>query len=120
MVSGFKKLKVWQKAADFVVLIYEVSGRFPQREIYGLTSQIRRAGVSISGNIAEGSGKFSDAEFKRFLCISYGSVKEVETCLIMCDRLRYLGSGEFEILLNDCCEISKMLAGLIKYFENKK
>ncbi len=119
MVSDFKELKVWQKAIEFVVLVYKLSAGFPKCEIYGLTSQIRRAAVSVTGNIAEGSGKFSSADFKRFLCISFGSLKEVENYLIIANRLEYLNDEGLKCAKRDCDEVGKMLNGLIKYLKEK-
>ena len=113
-----KDLKVWQKSIDMVVEIYLATSSFPKEELYGLTSQIRRASVSIPSNIAEGYGRFSEKELVRFLFISLGSASEVETQLIICNRLNYLKKEDFDhlSLLNN--EIIKMLAGLIKSKNN--
>ena len=113
-----KDLKVWQKSIDMVVEIYLATSTFPKDELYGLTSQIRRASVSIPSNIAEGYGRFSDKELIRFLFISLGSASEVETQLIICNRLNYLLEKDFNnlSLLNN--EIIKMLAGLIRSKNN--
>jgi len=83
-----KDLKVWQKSIDLVTDIYAITNRFPKEEMHGLTSQIRRAAVSISSNIAEGSGRFSDKELVRFLFISLGSSSELETQLIIYRRFK--------------------------------
>ena len=109
-----KDLKVWQKSIDMVVEIYHLTSNFPKEELYGLTSQIRRASVSIPSNIAEGYGRFSDKELVRFLFISLGSASEVETQLIICNRLNYLLEKDFNNLSQLNNEIIKMLAGLIK------
>jgi four helix bundle protein len=113
-----KDLKVWQKSIDFVVEIYEATSTFPKEEIYGLTSQIRRASVSVPSNIAEGYGRFSDKELIRFLFISLGSASEVETQLIICNRLNYLKEIDFNHLSQFNNEIIKMLAGLIRSKNN--
>lgn len=86
---NFRNLKIYQRAVSYAVEIYKLSRRFPKDELYGLTSQIRRAVTSISLNIAEGSGNSSEKEFKRFLEIALRSVYEVITCLEIAVRLGY-------------------------------
>ena len=86
MSNSYRDLKVWQKSMDLVVRIYEVTGNFPQSETYGLTSQIRRAAVSVPSNIAEGKGR-SDKDFSRFLLQARGSVWEAETQVEIALRL---------------------------------
>jgi len=113
-----KDLIVWQKAIDFVVDIYISTNNFPKEEVYGLTSQLRRAAVSIPSNIAEGYGRFSDKELIHFLFISLGSASEIETQLIISHRLNFLKDEEFEKLNNLNVEIIKMLASLIKSKNN--
>lgn len=113
-----KDLKVWQKSIDMVVEIYRTTSSLPKEELYGLTSQIRRASVSIPSNIAEGYGRFSEKELVRFLFISLGSASEVETQLIICYRLDYLQEKEFNYLSQLNNEIIKMLAGLIRSKNN--
>ena len=120
MTSDFKNLKVWQKAMSFAELIYKSTGRFPTSERYGLTSQIRRAVVSISANIAEGCGKSTKKDFIRFLHIAYGSVKEVENYLILASRLNYLNSNQVEEANLRCQEVSKMLFSFIRVLKNGK
>lgn len=120
MTSDFKNLKVWQKAMSFAELIYKSTGRFPTSERYGLTSQIRRAVVSISANIAEGCGKSTKKDFIRFLHIAYGSVKEVENYIILASRLGYLNSNQVEEANLRCQEVSKMLFSLIRTLKNGK
>ena len=120
MTSDFKQLKVWQKAMSFAELIYQYTGRFPTSERYGLQSQIRRAVVSISANIAEGCGKSTRKDFIRFLHIAYGSVKEVENYLILASRLNYLNSKQVEEATPRCHEVSKMLFSLIRTLKNGK
>lgn len=113
-----KDLKVWQKSIEMVVDIYLATSSFPKEELYGLTSQIRRASVSIPSNIAEGYGRFSNKELVRFLFISLGSASEVETQLIICNRLNYMQEKEFNYLSQLNNEIIKMLAGLIRSKNN--
>ncbi len=85
-----QKLDLWKKAIDFVVSIYKVTEHFPQEEKFGLTSQLRRAAISIVANIAEGAGRRSSKEFRQFLSHSQGSASEVDTKLVIAHRLRYL------------------------------
>ncbi|MCL5033330.1 MAG: four helix bundle protein [Thermotogae bacterium] len=95
---------------DLVEFIYRLTEAFPQKEIYGLTNQIRRAVVSVPSNIAEGAARSSEKEFSKFLYISLGSLSEVETQLIIAQRLKYIGNYDDSLLI----EIRKMLIGLIK------
>jgi len=109
-----KDLILWQKSVDFVVEVYKLTNSFPKEEIYGLTSQIRRSAVSISSNIAEGYGRHSDKELVRFLFISLGSASEIETQLLISQRLKFLDNESFEKLNRDILEIIRMLSALIK------
>lgn len=112
-----KDLEVWKKSIDTVIEIYRLSDAFPKLEIYGLTSQLRRAAVSIPSNIAEGAARGSDKEFLYFLNIASGSLAEVETQIIIAKRLGYVTTEEQ--ILESVKTIRKMLAGLIKYLKNK-
>ncbi len=96
--------------------IYKVTKNFPKEEKFGLISQIRRCSVSISSNIAEGAGRFSDNEFRQFLNISFGSCSEMETQLIISQNLGYLAKDEFEAISSDLNEIQRMIFTLIKKF----
>jgi len=113
-MHNFRKLKVYQKAIDFSVLIYELTKTFPKEELFGLTSQIRRAVVSISLNIAEGSGNKSSKEFKRFLEIALRSTYEVMSCLEIALKLNYLKEENHKILIADADEIAAMIVGFSK------
>ena len=118
-VKSYKELLVWQKSIDLVVQIYLLTEEFPKEEIYGLTSQIRRASVSISSNIAEGRYRGTKADFVRFLRMSYGSGAELETQLEIAKRLlktRSLNYNKVEGLLE---EVMKMLNVIIKKLETK-
>jgi len=97
---------------ELTVSIYRMSRQFPSEELYGLTSQLRRAAVSIPSNIAEGQGRGSDKEFVRFLSIAYGSLQETETQVMLAGRLGYLGKGPEQTLLNQCAEVARLLNGL--------
>ncbi len=113
-MKDFKSLKIWQKGINLVVDIYKISKEFPQEESYGLTSQMRRSAVSIPSNIAEGSGRNSDKEFKRFLDISLGSLFELETQIIIACELEYLSDNDFNNLSEKVQEEQKMISGLQK------
>jgi four helix bundle protein len=105
-----KDLIVWQKAMDLVEEVYELTDRMPKSEIYGLTSQIRRAAVSIPSNIAEGAARNHDKEFLQFLYVSLGSIAELETQLLLAERLKLVQKAPLENL----SEIKKLLLGLIR------
>lgn len=96
-MKDFKNLKVWQQEIKVVIDIYKVSTNFPHEELYGLTSQMRRSAISISSNIAEGSGRNSDKDFYRFLDISLGSSFELETQIIISHELGFLSNDDFAL-----------------------
>jgi len=114
MGHNFRELKVWARAMDFVTEIYTLTRAFPKEEIYGLTSQLRRAATSIALNIAEGSGASSNAEFIRFLEMARRSVYEVITALEIAQRLKYCKEEQVAPLTKEANEIAAMLSGLIK------
>jgi four helix bundle protein len=111
MSFKFEELTVYQKAIDFVNAIYTLTKKFPNDETFALTSQLRRAAVSISLNIAEGSAR-SKKDFGRFIDMARGSVFECVTILKIALRQNYLSQSEFNNLENDLIELSKMLSGL--------
>jgi four helix bundle protein len=111
-MEDFKDLKVWHKAHDLTLLIYEKTRGFPKEEIYGLTSQIRRAASSIGANIAEGCGRRSDPEMKRFVQIARGSASELEYHLLLAKDLCFLSADEFSTLEAKILEIQRMLTAL--------
>jgi four helix bundle protein len=113
-MRDFHDLKVWAKAHQFVLALYKATARFPQREIYGLTSQIRRAGVSIAANIAEGCGRNSEHEFARFLEIAMGSACEVQYHLLLARDLSLLEISEYTHLEEQVTEIKRMLMSLFR------
>ena len=112
-MANFKELLVWQKSINFVTEIYQVTNDFPKDEMYGLTSQIRRASISIPSNIAEGNSRRSVADYLQFLKIARGSCAEVETQLIIAQNLKFLSQEHYLKLNQNIIEISKMLNGLI-------
>lgn len=107
----FRKLNVWNKAMDFVEEVYKITSRFPSKELYGLTSQLRRAVTSIAMNIAEGSGADSDAEFNRFLTIALRSNYELMCGVEIAERLSYCNLSNTEPLLEKLDELAAMLSG---------
>jgi four helix bundle protein len=111
-MEDFKELKVWAKAHQLTLAIYRITRTFPKDEMYGLTSQIRRASASIGANIAEGCGRRSDPEMKRFVQIARGSANELEYHLLLARDLQYLAVEEFTLLEATVLEIQRMLAGL--------
>lgn len=115
-MHNYKELKVWQKAMDFVVTVYAATRDFPKDELYGLTSQLRKAAVSIPANIAEGAGCDSDAEFARFLDIANRSSYECVVHLQIAERLNYLEKTVAQALVGEAEEISRMLVGLIRHY----
>ena len=113
MVSkSYRDLIAWQKSMDLVEMIYTITRTFPKEELYGLTSQVRRAAVSIPSNIAEGEGRNSKKEFSQFLSIAYGSLSEVETQIMIANRLRYTENNKCEAVMKSCTEIGKIINGL--------
>jgi four helix bundle protein len=102
MMGGrdYRDLVVWQEAMDLVVLVYRTSGDCPKQEQYGLTSQIRRAAVSVPANVAEGQGRRTNRDFRDFLSIAHGSLREVETHACIANRLGYLPEQELAKLID--------------------
>ena len=113
-MRNYKNYTVWQNAHQLTLLIYNLTKQFPKEELFGLTSQLRRATSSIPTNIAEGSGRESDADFRRFLIIAHGSATEVEYLFFLCFELNYFSNEEY-LRLNEIIEIlRKQLHTLIK------
>ena len=112
-VKNYQELIVWQKAMDLVEEVYTVSKCFPREEIYGLTSQLRRAAVSIPSNVAEGQGRRTTPDFLRHLSIGYGSLREVETQILIATRLRYLAQGKCQEVMSMAAEVERLLNGLM-------
>ena len=112
-MRDFRKLIVWQKSHQLTLAIYKVTEPFPKHELYGLTSQIRRASASIPANIAEGSGRAGEIEFARFLQISMGSANEVAYFLILAHDLSYINDQTFHQLAEGTDEVQRMLRAFI-------
>src|ERR1044072_4012276 len=113
-------LDVWKKSIDFVIEVYKATEVLPKEEKFGLTSQIRRASVSIPANIAEGAGRRSDKELMHFLSNAQGSASEVETELIIAFKLGYLQKTSFENLILALDEIGRLITGLSNYLRKKE
>jgi four helix bundle protein len=113
-MEDFKDLKVWTKAHDLTLLVYQLTRAFPREEMYGLTSQLRRAASSIGANIAEGCGRRSDGEMRRFLQIARGSASELEYHFLLARDLQFLNGDEFKDLEGKVLEVQRMLASLVQ------
>jgi four helix bundle protein len=115
MAQNYRDLLVWQKAIDLTVCIYKLTQSFPNSELYGLTSQMRRATVSVASNIAEGRGRLNPAEFRQFLGLAQGSLFELRTQLLVTRKLGFASGESFKEadLLSE--EVSKMLRTFIQW-----
>jgi four helix bundle protein len=111
-----KDLDIWKRGIGFVAKVYKSTTMFPKEEIYGLTSQIRRAGISYPSNIAEGAARSSKKEFAQFLYIALGSLSEAETQLIIAEKLGYLNAKD---LLEEIESLRRMTLSFIKYIKSK-
>jgi len=115
----YKKLGTWKRAIDMVLLVYDVTRKFPKEENWGLSLQLRRAVVSISVNIAEGCGRRTSKDYISFLHNAMGSCKEVESELFAAEKLKYISKDELDNLLKELDEIGKMINGVISYISDK-
>ena len=118
-VNSYRDLQVWQKATDLVVESYRLTKLLPKSETYGLASQIQRAAVSVPANIAEGHGREHLGDYLHHLSVATGSLMELETHLIIANKLAYIKDRELEPVLLRTAEVSRMLAGLTKALRNK-
>ena len=116
-LSDYKQLKVWEKSHQLTLDVYRTTASFPKEEMYGLTSQIKRAAGSIPANIAEGSGRGSSAELIRFLRIATGSAYELEYHILLAYEVEFLNEGDYQVLNDQIVEIKRMLNGLIRSLE---
>jgi four helix bundle protein len=114
-VSGtYKDLEAWQCAMALVLEVYRNTAKFPREEMFGLTTQLRRAAVSVASNIVEGKGRFSDRELSQFLGVARGSVFEIETQVTIARDLGFLTEIQIQELLKRCGEVGRLLNGLIR------
>jgi len=115
-MKNFKELLVWQKAHAVTLAVYGITRDFPREELYGLTSQSRRASASIGANIAEGCGRRSDGEMCRYLQIARGSASELEYHVLLAHDLHFLSDTDFRWLSQQADELQRMLTALIQRF----
>ncbi|KAB2712855.1 four helix bundle protein [Brucella intermedia] len=113
-VNSYRDLLVWQQAMEMVISIYKVTDGWPKEEIYGLTSQVRRAAVSVPANIAEGFGRENRGSYQQFLRIAQGSLKEMETHLLIAERLGFMQNETINSMLVKSESIGKLLRLLIR------
>lgn len=114
LFENFDKLLVWQRAHSLVLKIYEVTNNFPKEEIWGLTSQIRRAAVSVPSNIVEGKARGSRKDFKRFLLIARGSLEEVKYQSLLAKELKYMNDEQYEEITVMIEDVGRLLGGMIR------
>jgi four helix bundle protein len=114
-----EKLEAWSQAIDFVIDVYKSTESFPKEEKFGLTSQIRRAAVSVPANIAEGAGRQSDKEFVHFLSNAQGSASELETELVIAYRLGFLNETTFAHLNDSLNRIGRLITGLSQHLKRR-
>jgi four helix bundle protein len=118
-MRNFRKLEVWKKAHELTLSIYRLTANFPSHERYGLTSQLQRACASIGANLAEGCGRETDADYKRFVQMAAGSACEVEYHVLLARDLSLIESPAYEKLNADINEVKRMLCGLTRYLETE-
>ncbi len=119
-MQDFRQLQVWQKAHQINLKLYDATTSFPKSELFGLTSQIRRAGVSITANLAEGWGRGSDADFARFVFMAMGSACELESHLELAKDLKFLSAADYRSVLDMLIETKRMLSGLITTLSSRR
>jgi four helix bundle protein len=113
-MKDFRELKVWQRAHELTLAVYQITAKFPRQELYGLTSQLRRSSSSVPANLAEGCGRSGDAELARFCSIALGSASELEYHLLLARDLKLIRPGDHEELAQRVTEVKRMLTGLLK------
>lgn len=112
-MRDFRRLAVWEKSHGLVLQIYGATGQFPRSEDFGLAGQLRRAAISIPSNIAEGCGRGSDGELRRFLALAMGSANELEYQLLLAKDLGYIIENDYVALATNVDEVKRRLSGLI-------
>ena len=117
--KNYADLIAWQKAMDLVEMIYRLTNGFPRDERFDLTSQLHRSAISIPSNIAEGQGRYSKREFVRFLSIAHGSLREVETQVLIAMRLGYAGRDNVNEVVTMTSEVGRLITGLSKSLKEK-
>jgi len=119
-MQNFKSLKVWSKSHQLTLAIYNTTAKFPKDELYGLTSQMRRASASIPANIAEGCGREGKAELARFLQVSMGSASELEYHLLLAHDLGLMGEQDYRLLSSSVTEVKRMLSSFIRKLRGER
>ncbi len=119
-ISSYQDLVVWKESMNLAGACYQLTKSFPKEELYGMTSQIRRSAVSIPANIAEGYGREYRAEYIQFLRIAQGSLKELETLLLLSTRVGLIATQADSSILKQCESVGKLLRALIRSLQNKK
>jgi four helix bundle protein len=119
-VKSYQDLIAWRDAMALVIEVYKATANFPRHEIYGLSSQLRRAATSIPSNIAEGHGRATSGEFVQFLCHARGSLCEVETQIIIARELAYITAGQEHLLIARTDRLGRILQGLITSIQRRK
>lgn len=118
-MHNYKNLQIWNEAMNLAQIIYKHTENLPQMEVYGLVSQMTRAAVSIPSNIAEGSGRTTDKEFAHFLSIALGSLFELETQIILCERVGYIDKNTASNIQDQIDKLQKMIMTFRKNIETK-
>jgi four helix bundle protein len=119
VISSYRELIVWQRAMDLVDLVYRVAGNFPREHLYGLGTQLQKCAVSVPSNIAEGHARDSTREYLRFISIALGSVAELETQVLICQRQGLLPDADVASLMQLADEVGKMLRGVQQRLRTK-
>ena len=117
--GGFKELIAWQKAMALVESVYRATRSWPREELYGLTSQVRRAAVSIPSNLAEGHGRTGPREYAHHVSIAFGSLSELETQILIAQSLGYATSETAELLAAEIADVRKLIRGLLRSLNNR-
>ena len=112
-MHNFRELKIWQEAMEITKFVYKQTKKFPNSELYGLTSQLNRAAVSIPSNIAEGAGRNGNKEFTQYLNIAMGSCFELETQMILANEFKYLDKENLDLFISNLNKLEKMINALI-------
>jgi len=114
-MGNYNELKVWKKSVEFAIAIYRATANFPADEVFGLRLQMRRAAVSVASNLAEGAGRSTRKDYRRFVLQARGSIFELQTQIVIADALEFFDVDAREDLKMRAAEIGKMLNGLVKY-----
>ncbi len=114
-MGNYNELNVWKKSVDLAIAVYRATAKFPKDEIFGLRMQMRRAAVSVPSNLAEGAGRSTAKDYRRFVLQARGSILELETQIVISERLEFIGAQTCDALRAATGEIGRMLNGLLRY-----